>query len=129
MHSCSTICESEALLCSFDLKRTKERYPAPRDLNEYEFFRPMMKVLAKRILVVSNTGARYRAVGGAALSLVDLCSAIILNTLVQLLLVFMVNHKMDKNHLATMTVMSLKPAFDAYRVGRKRPRQAPTTDC
>jgi len=118
------------------------RYPALQELDrKYTFFRPMMTILAKRIMQSSNSGAKYRACSGAALSLMDMYSDLMMayrfymagqiffarfiittvfsNTFMQLLIVYAQNRKMGKSHLLlelAMTICQMKPAFDAVRV-------------
>ena len=123
-----------------DVDEWIHRYPALQELDRnYSFFPPMMNTLAKRILQTSNKGATHRALSGAALSLMDTYSdvmiyrfymtgqkffakfflaAIIINILLQVLLVYFQNRKMGKTKLLQeiATTVYLKPAFDAVRV-------------
>ena len=118
------------------------RYPALIELEEmFAWFRPMLNVVGKKILATSNTGVKYRAFSSAALSIMDVFSdgvmirqyilegsygfakgiiaTIVINTSVQLLIVFTQNRKMPTKILLWQlltTIFCLKPAVDARKV-------------
>jgi hypothetical protein len=120
------------------------KYVVLQELEErYDFFRPMMEVVARRVLATSNNGAKMRAYSGATLSLVDMGSdcfmfeqfysdeeyyaaygilfTICANMALQLLIVFTQNNKMGWRRMATevlVTILCLKPAVDAVRFAK-----------
>jgi hypothetical protein len=120
------------------------KYVALQEFEErYSFFRPLMNVVAKRVLVTSNKGAKWRAYSGATLSLVDMgsdcfmfeqffsdedyyaafgiLSTVCANLALQLYLVISQNRKMGWRRMATevlITILCLKPAVDAVRLAK-----------
>jgi hypothetical protein len=120
------------------------RYQALQEFDQdYEFFRPMMEVIGKRLLGKVAWGLKLRVFLGASLSVIDFVSDVVviagyfaeedksseslgfamlgfvtLSILLQMLLVT-VQHRNNSADLALnilFVITGLKPGWDAYRV-------------
>jgi hypothetical protein len=119
------------------------KYPALREFDEEEvWFRPMVVVVARRLLIDSMFGRNFRVFTGAGLSMLDMASdtyviveymgteglegagellmwLLVTCVLAQLLLTAFQNRKAPKKILAReilIAVSGLKPGFDAARL-------------
>jgi hypothetical protein len=115
--------------------------PALLELEELVWFRPMMNSMALRLLKDGNLGLKARISFGAFMSYFDMGSdsymifrfarngnlfyayatlgSICVNLVIQLLLVFIVNHKRGRKVVfreSLIVLTFLKPAVDAFRI-------------
>ena len=130
-----------------------DRYPALVEFEEeWVWFRPMMNVVAKKLLYQNRRREKYKVYFKAALSICDMCSdvymivyyfnkglrvyawavfaTIAVNMFFQQMIVYGQNRRIAFQHIAKemfITIICLKPAADAYKVSKhenKNPNHA-----